>query len=418
MRLFEILQPLDFLPIMEALEDKIAHIVDKQGEKIMIALNVDLYPENPDPKVWSEKGVVTALAKASEKYLQWVVNRYINGDFDIEDVEQIRLDIKEFERVKSRLENKDLNSYKNLPALYSALKEFKDEDITSHKEDERQKKKQFFESGDAKQFFKDGKISVVIPKTMEASMYFGRHTKWCTTWSDPSKNLFDSYNKMGNLYIIMTSDGTKFQFHFEKQEFTDEYNEYVDLLDLTEDYPSILDAFNDIAIQKDVLALVKNQTDKVCKEFIDRDADNLRYVRDQTEKICKYAISRDKKALQYVIDQTPEIIEYAFQKSPSSLAYVNTELKTPDMCRKSVEYEAWNLHAVPTQIQIDHPDICWTALRRNPQTFGAIPEKAQTEKMALYAMRKDYHLGNVIKNRSLNLRVRAQVPTPQPPNIQ
>ena len=69
-------------------------------------------------------------------------------------------------------------------------------------------------------------FKVIIPKTEESACLYGTGTKWCTTAEKDNK--FDSYNKQGDLYIILTKiDGKdrKFQFHYESDSFMDERNQ-------------------------------------------------------------------------------------------------------------------------------------------------------------------------------------------------
>lgn len=50
--------------------------------------------------------------------------------------------------------------------------------------------------------YEDGTWLVVIPKTYEASVYYGRNTEWCTA-RPSSSNYFNQYVKSGTLYMIL-----------------------------------------------------------------------------------------------------------------------------------------------------------------------------------------------------------------------
>ena len=66
---------------------------------------------------------------------------------------------------------------------------------------------------------------VVIPKTEEAAVYFGKNTRWCTTTGH-----FDHYTNDGSLYIILRrSDAKRWQFHFHSDQFMDESDRQIDM---------------------------------------------------------------------------------------------------------------------------------------------------------------------------------------------
>lgn len=76
-------------------------------------------------------------------------------------------------------------------------------------------------------------FKVIIPKTEEASCLYGSGTRWCTAARD--NNVFDQYNKQGNLYIIMANLGgrqRKFQLHVEGDQFMDERDQSVNKRDI------------------------------------------------------------------------------------------------------------------------------------------------------------------------------------------
>lgn len=46
------------------------------------------------------------------KYLQWIVNMYVKQQFKLEDVPRLKRDLGEFKRVRSKLDQRDINRYK------------------------------------------------------------------------------------------------------------------------------------------------------------------------------------------------------------------------------------------------------------------------------------------------------------------
>jgi hypothetical protein len=53
--------------------------------------------------------------------------------------------------------------------------------------------------------------------TEAAAKLYGKNTKWCT--AAEKNNMFEHYKGQGNLYIIITQDGRKFQLHMEQPQF-------------------------------------------------------------------------------------------------------------------------------------------------------------------------------------------------------
>lgn len=66
---------------------------------------------------------------------------------------------------------------------------------------------------------------VLIPKSMEASIYWGSKTNWCTATKTIENNRFENYNENGPLYInINKKTGAKYQFSFADSEWNDASN--------------------------------------------------------------------------------------------------------------------------------------------------------------------------------------------------
>jgi hypothetical protein len=185
------------------------------------------------------------MSGPGDKYLVWIARMYVGGQFKLEDVSRIRGEIVTFEKVKDQLENKDLNSYKTLNALYDAVEPF-----TQQAEVEPEIKKDAPEpEKDVEWLIYTPNYKALVPKSEEASCKYGQGTKWCTA-ATGGYNHFKSYSQRGDLVIIMAKiDGKtrKFQFHFETHSFMDErdqkatkedikglskYDEHVELLNM------------------------------------------------------------------------------------------------------------------------------------------------------------------------------------------
>lgn len=156
------------------------------------------------------------------KYGKWIINLYLNKNLKLEDLYKVTDYLKYFIKYYNRIPNKDINIYKTLPDLYDAISEFKEaeengEDIATSKSDEIRRIK-----SESEVFYEDSKWLVIIPRSQEASCYYGKGTQWCTA-AERSNNMFDKYASEGDLYINIDKEtGRKYQFHFESSSFMDE----------------------------------------------------------------------------------------------------------------------------------------------------------------------------------------------------
>lgn len=119
----------------------------------------------------------------------------------------------------------DINSYASIYDLCSMTKQFNPEDLEG---DNTERKKRilhskFIEARDEIQkVYEDEEWLVVIPKSYEASVYWGNNTDWCTAYKD-SSHYYVEYASKGPLYInINKQTGEKYQFHFPSRSFMDE----------------------------------------------------------------------------------------------------------------------------------------------------------------------------------------------------
>ena len=152
------------------------------------------------------------------KYGKWLLNQYRQGHLDMNNLSKVRNTIDFFNRYNRQLEVKDINQYKNIDQVYDNVKNFmEDPSQATSKSDEVRKIKEM----GAEKVYEDNDWLIIVPKTQEAAIYYGKGTKWCTA-STSGYNYFERYNNEGRLYInINKNTGDKYQFHFESNSFMD-----------------------------------------------------------------------------------------------------------------------------------------------------------------------------------------------------
>ena len=136
---------------------------------------------------------ISDLADTNFKYANFVL-KYTHPNASPEEVEDIVELVKDFDRFKESLENKDINQY-DLVGLNGV--------IDTHKANSKSQLKKIDTSG-TKKLFEDKNILIVKPLTYEASCKYGAGTRWCTTMAG-APSYFESHTKedQGLYYIIL-----------------------------------------------------------------------------------------------------------------------------------------------------------------------------------------------------------------------
>ena len=85
------------------------------------------------------KSGIDELLKADPKkgkFIQAIIRWYVSNEFKLEDVHRLNEDLTFFNRVKNKIENKDLLTYDTLKSVYDAIRPFQENenDSKSNKE--------------------------------------------------------------------------------------------------------------------------------------------------------------------------------------------------------------------------------------------------------------------------------------------
>ena len=251
------------LPSDLLIEGKIEHIAKNQGAKLLARFEKDPSSKMPEWAGWQkhrkqsdaengkpERNNAEAIVEwfsdyVSKKFLQWVINRYIAEDFLMEDAPRVQEAVERIDELKDKLpaEHKDVNRFKTLSDLEDALDNAEGL-VKELEKEETPKDKEFYKDGGAEKIHDGDGFRVIIPKTKAAAINFGRGTKWCTSSNQPNATFFDTYSKQSPLYVIFTSDGNKYQFHFKTLQFMNEKDHPIENWDeLLKKYPKLRDVF-------------------------------------------------------------------------------------------------------------------------------------------------------------------------------
>ena len=144
------------------------------------------------------------------RYGVWIGNMYANGGIKLGDIPELKAALTTYNKNKSQLPH--INDCKSLSELIEWVKDLSD--------DFKPVRKQSNAKENLEKAYEDNEWLVYVPHSHAAARRGGEGTHWCT--ASENDYYYNYYSKQGPLYInIRKSDGAKFQFHFESNQFMD-----------------------------------------------------------------------------------------------------------------------------------------------------------------------------------------------------
>lgn len=165
-------------------------------------------------------------------YGKWILNLYQkNKQIDVFHITDL---LRNFERNKRFLKNKDIMSFKSIDEVETYLADensYNSETARQRLRAARNAAKNVDLSKETKTILDNEHWSVVIPLSYEASCALGEGTSWCTALRS-NREYYDDYTSTDELYIIIDKDlKEKYQFHFKSESFMDEDDEPINIAD-------------------------------------------------------------------------------------------------------------------------------------------------------------------------------------------
>jgi hypothetical protein len=189
----------------------------------------------------------------NKQYVPWLVRMYLNTPhLKFEDaVSKTTEPLGKFYKLVQKKQipqpNNDIGRIKDLAGLVRLVDQYPDVED----------KPKDVDRGQAKPYYDDADIRVIIPEDQTAACYYGQGTKWCT--AAQNNNMFSRYHQEGEMYIIIPKKpaypGEKYQFHFQTKQFMDEKDHRVNLSKLRARLPQLAKVFANQAKENNVLAL-------------------------------------------------------------------------------------------------------------------------------------------------------------------
>jgi hypothetical protein len=253
----------------------------------------------------------------------------------------------------------------------------------------RNQQKAFSHAGkdEIEEVYDDNDFTIIIPKTKAAAIYWGSKTHWCTA-TKTDNNMFDHYNEMGPMYILLSKKDPeeKYQFHFETDQFMDKNNDYINLYNFVNQYPLVKRFFRE---EKNLdKGETKNWVWFDSKELSDED-----YLKGlQTDGLALRAIPEHRKTYEMCLE--------AFDEAPGVWSDIPLKFRTEELCLKTPSY-LLDIIIFPDKIQ--HSKDFWLKyVYENPtlNTLTKLPDefreydiyKQLVKSRLFYADWSDYEL--------------------------
>jgi hypothetical protein len=379
-----------FRSIMEGVSDILKYYPKLSEEKIKELIALD-----PTYKGGDQLG----------KFGKWILNIYNRGNLKEEDFYKVKDYLTTFKLNYNKMANKDLNAYKGLPDLYTAIEPYIGHQDVSHKQEIKNIKQ------DAEKVFEDDNWLVIIPHTEEASCYYGKNTQWCTA-ATKSGNMFKYYNDQGPLYInINKKTNEKFQFHFETNSFMDETDSRIDFKKFIKNNSDLKEFYLKIMIKANTHSYLLptlfgyDKDEEANLNAVKKSVFNIQYISNPSEEVKLEAATQDGIALQFIDNPTDEM-KYAAVKSNSvALSYIKNP--SDDLIKTAVKYNGKAIEYV------DNPSEELQVLAVTRDYFAIECIKDPCEKAQIIAVQQRPSLINVLKNPSENVKAEALTKDPR-----
>jgi hypothetical protein len=323
--------------------------LDKTIAKYGNQLETRIKTDHSAPKDISQiiQRIINADPTPNKKYVQWLIRTYLNSGIRyLEDLGRTNAALILFDKNKIRLpvEQRDINKIKSLSDLESLVEPF--EDVKSGKEEKRELSANI--KSQTKIIYNGSQGKILVPLTQEASMFWGQGTKWCTA----ANNMFNYYNKDGNLYIILMNNGEKYQFHLQSGQLMDVRDDEVDFEEFNKKYPWVFqnikfsEEIQKLAVQSNAFAIqfIHNPSEEIQKLAVQQNGQAIRFIDNPSEEIQKLAVQNYGFAIRYIKNPSEELQKLAVQKNGLAIRYIKNP--SEELQKLAVQQTGYAIHYI------------------------------------------------------------------------
>ena len=205
----------DYYSLTEAITKSAANMMSSASDQLLRRL------QSEDPTHQDHSSLISAIENAPEHHQKWTVTRYIRGGIPrLEDIPSVLDNLKIHDMKLEAGEFRPGHSLSKIPthsALFSLVNKGK-----------QTTKTQLLGGLDPSTHTVTGKNEhwvSIIPHNRQTAVQLSQGTSWCTGKGDMCHNMFDHYNKDGQLHILIPMNPThkdeRYQIHLESQQYMD-----------------------------------------------------------------------------------------------------------------------------------------------------------------------------------------------------
>jgi hypothetical protein len=274
------------------------------------------------------------------------------------------------------------------------------------KEQERQFYKKIKELGESAVIVELNTPNVIIysPTSMYGAIYYGAKTKWCT--AAHNDNMFDHYNEIGKLYIIVLKHTQqKYQIQFEN-------NQIMDALDNPTTIKHIINELHDDEFERwleDKFRMLCINKKHYCMYAL-REIDKLK----NDDEIVNIALNYDPSLISLVnprfYDNTDLMLNLA-KRNPYIFSYASDRIKNDENIVLSIlDQNPLFLRYVNIRFR-DDTDLILKLVEKNKEYFDNASDRIKNDKDIIYYLIIDKNI-DIFKYLSNTLKDNSEFVTP------
>ena len=369
-------------------------------------------------------------------YTQWLLRCIFKYKMPLEDVTYANETLSKFHDMKRtnllRTDSTDINKFTTISDLNAAIRPQEPKVIASLKDEPTALNQSMI-------IYDGPELLVISPKTQFAACYFGQPTEWCTAYGNHLKlgltvqgryptrgNLFDYYNKKGDLYIIINKKdpSDRWQFYFYTYQFMNKDDKPIDPKTLIKKYPILGEIFNpiftvrenpysiqymknpnievQIAAVRDIgysIQYIKNPSEEVQLAAVKQNPHSIQYIKNPSEEVQLAAVRDIGYSIQYIKNPSEEVKLAAVQQNPYSFQYIKNP--SEELQLAAIQQNSYSIE----YIKNPNERIQMAAVQKNGNVIQYI--KNPSERVQMAAVQKIANSIRYIKNPSEKVQMAA-----------
>ena len=236
--------------------------------------------------------IVIALEKMDPtknlQYVPWLAKQLINNQFKFEDTARVKAVLENFDKLKPRLEKRDINQF-SFYELDETIDKIVNPEIKEVLVTKTVKEEGAFPIIKGSKILYNGPFGqLASPQTASAAKQLGAGTKWCTTQA----SVFKDYTEDSDLYVWRDRNGSKYQYQI--------FHDYANRIQFYDARDRVLNwAEQQKLEQHPVLGKVLKQQEEAFKDYLFKQQEKV-----AKERKAQHEHDRLYDMAKYVLDET------------------------------------------------------------------------------------------------------------------